>query len=100
MIETPESSGGVSFAVRVQPRASRNTVLGEQASALKMAVTAVPEDGKANAAVIESLAEMFAVPRASITIVAGRASRNKTVRIGPMTAEQVSSLLNRVIEEE
>ena len=48
---TPHAEGAT-LAVRAQPGARKNAVLGEQAGALKVAVTAPPEDGRANAALV------------------------------------------------
>ena len=53
---TPHSEGCI-LAVRAQPGARKNAVLGEQAGALKVAVTAPPEDGRANAALVEVIRE-------------------------------------------
>ena len=93
MIALRESDGGVSFAVRVQPRASRTVVAGTMGDAVKVAVAAPPVDGKANEALIRFFAELLGVPRASVEIVSGEASRNKVVRVAGVTAEFVQSRL-------
>ena len=76
-------SGGVHVAVRVAPRASRDAVQGTTAdsSALKVAVTAAPEGGKANRAVIRLLAKQWRVPRTAISVAAGATGRNKVLRV-------------------
>jgi uncharacterized protein len=89
LIALRETPAGVSFSVRVQPRASRTAILGEFGEALKIAVAAPPVDGKANEALIGFFAELFEVPRSAVEIVGGRASRNKVVRVSGMTAEFV-----------
>jgi uncharacterized protein (TIGR00251 family) len=81
MIPLEESAKGIAFAVKVQPRARRNAVTGSVGDALKLALTAPPVDGRANQALIEFLAELFEIPRASVTIASGETSRNKVVRI-------------------
>ena len=63
------------------PRASRAAVGPEIGDRLRVAVTAPPVDGAANAAVIEVLAAAFGVRRAAISIVRGEKGRRKTVRI-------------------
>lgn len=68
--------------VRVIPRAKRNAVETGPAGALVVRVTAPPEDGRANDAVREALAEHFGVARSSVVIVRGQASRRKIVDIG------------------
>ncbi len=67
--------------VKVTPGATRNEVVGPYGDGLKVRVTAAPEKGKANAAVIRLLAEHFSVAPARIAIVAGASSSRKTVDI-------------------
>jgi len=73
---------GVRIAVRLTPKASRNQVQGVVAdangkAALKIAVTAVPADGKANAALLALLAKEWRVPKSALSIVAGASDRRK-----------------------
>ncbi len=72
---------GALLPVRVQPRARRNEVVGWQGAALRVRVTAPPTDGRANQAVVELLAEVLGLPRASIALVSGAASRDKLLRV-------------------
>jgi uncharacterized protein (TIGR00251 family) len=81
MISLIETTKGISFAVKVQPRARRNAITGTMGDALKLALTAPPVEGRANQAVIEFFAEVFEIPRSSVTIASGETSRNKVVRI-------------------
>ena len=67
--------------LRVSPRAKRNAVLGLRGDVLKVSVTAVPERGKANEAVVDLLAEALGVAPSSIEIVAGATSKDKVVAI-------------------
>jgi uncharacterized protein (TIGR00251 family) len=69
------------FAVRVTPRAKQNKVLPQADGSLKVYVTAPPEDGRANEAVIETIAEWLGVRRRDVEIVRGATSRNKVVRV-------------------
>ncbi|HEY4171168.1 MAG TPA: DUF167 domain-containing protein [Reyranella sp.] len=71
---------GVTVDLRVQPRA-RRAALDPADGALKVQVTAPPEDGKANAAVIALLAEEWRLPKSSFDVIKGQTSRAKTVRI-------------------
>ncbi len=89
MIPIRDTPQGVTFAVRVQPRARRNAVAGEMGDALKLALTAPPVEGKANEACVEFLAKLLKVPRSSVTIAAGETSRNKVVRVAGLNAEEV-----------
>ena len=80
--------------VQVVPRASRAAVGPAVGDRLRVAVTAPPVDGAANAAVIEALAAAFGVRRAAISIVRGETGRRKTVRIeggAPATLEALRS---------
>ncbi len=97
MIPVHESAKGVSFAVKVQPRARKNAVTGIVGDALKLALTAPPVDGRANQAAIEFLAEVLEIPRASITIASGETSRNKTVRIIGVSRRFVEQRLTEVL---
>ncbi len=77
---------GVRLRLRVTPKASRNAVAGladtaAGGKALKVTVTAVPEGGKANEAVVRLLAKAWKLPRTSLTVVAGATDRNKIVHV-------------------
>ena len=93
MVVIRNSPTGVSFAVKVHPRAKKNTITGKVGDALKVALTAPPVDGKANAACIEFFAKLLNVPRSSVTIAAGQTSRNKVIRVAGLTAQQVRERL-------
>lgn len=72
--------------VRLTPRAARNRIDGIAQDAdgkpyLKVAVTAVPESGKANAALVALLAKTWRLPRTTISVVAGTTDRRKTLFI-------------------
>ena len=67
--------------VKVVPRAKRPGVTQLADGTWRVAVSAPAEGGKANAAVIEALAEKFDVPKAAVRIVRGLASRNKEVEV-------------------
>ena len=84
-------------ALRVTPKASRNAVTGLAdtacgGKALKVAVTTVPEDGKANEAVIKLLAKLWHVPKSSITVVAGQTDRNKILHVAGDPADLMRRL--------
>ena len=67
--------------LRVSPRARRNAVLGLRGDTLKVSVTAVPERGKANEAVVALLAETLGVAPSSIEVVSGASSKDKVVEV-------------------
>jgi uncharacterized protein (TIGR00251 family) len=77
---------GVRVRVRVAPRAAGNRIDGivgdgEGGAILKVAVTAPPEGGKANAALIKLLAREWRLPKSSLAVTAGASERRKTVSI-------------------
>ncbi|HSA94247.1 MAG TPA: DUF167 domain-containing protein [Terriglobales bacterium] len=88
MIPVHNAGDGARFAVKVQPRAKRNAIVGQLGDALKIALTAPPLEGRANQALVEFLAEILNVPRSSITIAAGQSSRRKVVAIAGLSAEE------------
>ncbi len=73
--------GGVEFAVRATPGSAKTGVRGLHGGALKVAVQAPPEKGKANDAVVEVLAAYLGVPPRAVTVVAGHTSRQKRVQV-------------------
>ena len=77
----------------MSPGASRSEVVGRHGDGWKVRVAAPPENGKANDAVVELLASALGVPRASIEIVGGRGSRDKTVVVAGLSAEAVEERL-------
>jgi len=90
MIPVRDHRSGATFAVRVHPRARKNAITGTLAGALKLSLTAPPAEGRANDACIEFLAEVLRLPRSSVTIAAGHASRNKVVRVSGLAASAVA----------
>ncbi len=93
MIPLRESKDGVSFAVKVHPRARKNAITGEVGEALKLSLTTPPVEGRANDACIEFFAKLLNVPRSSVTIASGHSSRNKVIRVAGVTAQQVQDRL-------
>ena len=79
MISDHGACRGLRYTVRAQPEARRNGVQGEQDGALKIAVTAPPEDGRANAALVEVLRDALGLKRSQIELLSGQTSREKKV---------------------
>jgi uncharacterized protein len=99
MIPLQESTGGVSFAVKVHPRAKKNAITGELGDALKVSLTTPPVDGRANEACIEFFAKLLKVPRSSVTIASGQTSRNKVIRVAGVTRQYVHDRFPRIGRE-
>ena len=69
------------LSVRVQPKASKDEVVGEQEGALKIRITAPPVDGKANKQLIGFLSRIFRIPKSNIVLMSGESARIKRLRI-------------------
>lgn len=91
------TTSGARVRVRVTPKAAREGVGGvvETAggdAAIKVAVTAAPEDGKANQAVIKLLAKAWGLPKSSLSVVVGPTSREKVLSVAGDPVETVRTL--------
>ncbi len=92
-IDLQQSELGVLVPVKVVPGASRSRVVGTLDGALKVAVAAPPEKGKANKALIKILAETFDLPKNRVSIEQGKSSHHKIVLLHGAVAGQVRALL-------
>ena len=93
--------GGLLLAVRVTPKASRDEVTGlhvasDGAVSLAVKVTAVPDKGRANKAVIETLAKACRMPKSAFALVAGETERNKTILVTGNPAELEALIAGKV----
>lgn len=79
--------------VKVQPRASANKIAGFRDGVLVVRVTAPPEKGRANAAVVALLAAALGVPKTGVRITRGHNSREKLVAVDGLTPEEVERIL-------
>ncbi len=93
MIALRETPAGITFSIKVHPRAKKNAITGEVGDVLKVALTAPPVDGKANQACIDFFAKLLEVPRSSVSIAAGQAGRNKVIRIVGLSAVEIEKRL-------
>ena len=82
----------VRFSVRLQPRASKNEIVGLQGISLKVRVTAPPVEGMANDGLVELLSKELQTPRRNVCIVSGHSSRTKVVEISGVDLESVQRL--------
>ena len=86
-------TGSVRIMLRASPGSSRTAVIGRYLDGWKVSVAAVPEGGKANEEVVRLLAEVLALPKRQITIVAGRSARTKIVEVDGLTLAAVHAAL-------
>ncbi|TAL04871.1 MAG: DUF167 domain-containing protein [Verrucomicrobia bacterium] len=85
---------GVTLALKVQPRASRNEIGPATGDVLRIRVTAPPVDAAANAAVLELLAEKLHCRRGDLQLLRGQTSRLKIVKVFGLSAGEVLRQLN------
>ena len=83
------------LTLRVSPGASQSQVVGRYGAGWKVRVTAPPEDGKANAAVIRLLAAELGVPARDVEIVSGHGSHDKTVALSGIDSDELERRLAR-----
>ncbi len=89
-----DSRGGTALAVRVVPRARRDEIAGiMDDGSVRIRLTAPPVEGKANAALIEYLAELTGIARSRIEIVAGHSHRQKLVSFQDLDGAALEALL-------
>ncbi|MGH8447130.1 MAG: DUF167 domain-containing protein [Solimonas sp.] len=85
------------LSVKVSPKASRDALLGWHGAALKVSVTAVPERGKANAAVQALLAGALRVPKSAVVLLRGETGSQKQFEIAGLDEaalrERIASLI-------
>ncbi len=89
MIAVTDHAEGCVLSVRAQPGARKAGILGEHNGALKVAVTAPPEDGRANQALEAALAEALGLKRAMVELIGGPTSRDKRFLIHGVTKEDL-----------
>lgn len=87
-----QRENAVTFLVRLQPRASRDEIVGEHQDALKIRLTAPPVDDRANRALRELLAARLKVPLTAVRIASGEHSRTKRLEVHGVTAAMVRAL--------
>jgi uncharacterized protein len=92
VIRAEDRAGEVHFQVRVAPRASRDAILGEHDGALKVALTAPPVEGAANAALCALLAKRLGVAKGEVRVVRGDKNRVKTVAVRGASASDIEAL--------
>ncbi|HEX7480651.1 MAG TPA: DUF167 domain-containing protein [Polyangiales bacterium] len=93
MLDLKEDAQGVSFSVRVSPRASRSAVTGLHDSALKVSLAAPPVDGEANAELCALLAKCLHVPKRAVSVLQGERGKSKVVRVLGVTRQAVLALV-------
>ena len=91
------TADGVIIRVRAQPGARRNGVTGVREGELCAAVTAPPDRGRANDAIVKVLAESLGVPRSRVKILSGETNRHKRMVVEGMAVEEVVAALRLAV---
>jgi uncharacterized protein (TIGR00251 family) len=94
-----DSKDGVTFAVRVIPRAGRTAVAGVRGDALLVRLAAPPVEGAANEALVALVADLFDRPKRDVRIVSGAASRDKRVAIAGVPAAEAGRRLLAILAD-
>jgi len=84
-LEIKTVKGGIQFAAAIQPRSSKNQVVGLHNNALKIRLTSPPVDGAANRSCIKFLAKHLGISPSRVSIATGLTGKNKIIRIEGMT---------------
>jgi uncharacterized protein (TIGR00251 family) len=98
MIDLAPHPQGVVLAIRAQPGAKDNAIRGLHGGALKVAVTQIAEKGKANEAVVKTLATLLGLSRSQVELVSGTSSRQKKVLIRGISAEELRQRLEETLK--
>jgi uncharacterized protein (TIGR00251 family) len=90
---------GTVLPVKAQPGAKRDAILGERAEALRVAVTAAPERGKANEAIAALLAKLLGLKGSQLSLLSGESARDKRFLIEGVSPEDLRSRLEAAISD-
>ena len=88
------NDGRLLFSVKVVPRSSKTAIAGIYNGMLKVKLSAVPEKGKANQALVNFLSEKLNVPKSQITIITGLTAKVKQVSVKNITQENIIAILS------
>ena len=92
-----EKQGSVFLEIHLQPRASRDKIVGEHDGRLKVQITAPPVDNQANKQLVAFLAKKLGVAKSAVEIVKGETSRQKTIKIDGLAIDQVKNKLSKFL---
>jgi len=81
--------------IHLQPGAKRNEIVGFKEGVLYAKVTALPQKGQANRALLELMAQTLGIPRSNVDVIRGQSSRSKVIAVYGLTGEEVKEILGR-----
>jgi len=85
----------VNIQVQIQPRFSKDQIVGLHDGRLKITISAPPIDGKANESLIEFLAKTFKVSKSNIDILKGHTSKLKTIKLSGINQNTYRSIVGK-----
>lgn len=97
-VEITQAPNGIRLRIFLQPKASRDQIVGLHDEELKIAITAPPVDGAANAHLLKFLSKLFKVPKSSIALEKGELQRHKQIFIPE--PKQIPQEINELISNE
>ena len=98
MVSLTDHPEGLILPVRAQPGARKVGVLGEHGGALKVAVTAPPQDGRANQALVEALRELLDLKRSQVELHSGATGRDKRFLIRGLPREELAARVAALLD--
>ncbi len=90
-----QGENGITFAVKVLPRASRDAFAGVEGDSVKVRLNAPPVEGRANDALVKFLARELGVRKTDVEILRGETARHKLVRVRGVSVEKLKEEINR-----
>lgn len=98
MVLVRQEDEAASFRVHLQPKSSREGIVGEAGGVLKLRVTAPPLEGRANEACLRLLAKTLALPASRLRITSGHHARLKTIHVATASADLIRAKLFDLLE--
>lgn len=98
MIHVQRHSRGAVLPIRVHAGGSHNQLVGAHDGMLRVSVTAAPEKGKANKAILDLLSQVFCVPKSSVQLIAGATSRRKRFLFLDLEPAELQDRCTRLVE--
>jgi uncharacterized protein (TIGR00251 family) len=90
-----EDNNSITFAVRVQPRSSKNEICGIYGDAVKIKLTSPPVEGEANEGLVKFLSKVLDISKGQIEIIGGQKSKNKVIRVTAVKKERITECLRQ-----
>lgn len=99
MVDVRTHPEGAALSVKANPGARRNAVVGQHDGALRVSVTAAPEKGRANAAVVKVLSKALGVRSSDVRLLSGDTARRKEFLVKGMTADELRQIVAGLVED-